>query len=82
MATNIRANILQKQRLMRLKHIRTMFFDQKKQKDGKVLTRMDYGSSLLQRLESHQCIYRNSSEVLSSLIVLDLEGLITLINDI
>ena len=31
-----------------------MFFDQKKQKDGKVLTRMHYGSSLLQRLESHQ----------------------------
>ena len=82
MATNIRANILQKQRLMRLKHIRTMFFDQKKQKDGKVLTRMQYESSLLQLLESHQCIYRNSSEVLSSLIVLDLEGLITLINDI
>ena len=76
MATNIRANILQKQRLMRLNAHSHYVFYQKTLKDGDMkVTWMQYEGLLVQRLNRIKCINSNFSEVLSSLIVLGLETL-------
>ena len=57
-------------------HIRNLFFYQKTLKDGDMkVTWMQYKCLLVQRLDRIKCINSNFSEVLSSLIVLDLESL-------